>query len=49
MKLSRRDFLHLTIGAAALPTVSRIASAQTYPTRPIKMVVPFPAGANRTS
>jgi tripartite-type tricarboxylate transporter receptor subunit TctC len=42
--MKRRTFLRLAAGAAALPTVSRIASAQTYPTRPIKMVVPFPAG-----
>jgi putative ABC transport system substrate-binding protein len=34
MKLPRREFLHLTVGAAALPAVSRIAQAQGYPTRP---------------
>jgi len=34
MKLPRRTFLHLAAGAAALPAVSRIARAQTYPTRP---------------
>jgi hypothetical protein len=34
----------LAAGAAALPAISRIASAQTYPTRPITMIVPFPAG-----
>jgi tripartite-type tricarboxylate transporter receptor subunit TctC len=44
MKLSRHQFLHLAAGAAALPTVSRIAAAQTYPTRPITMIVPFAAG-----
>jgi tripartite-type tricarboxylate transporter receptor subunit TctC len=44
MKLPRRKFLHLAAGAAALPAVSRIARAQTYPSRPITMVVPFPAG-----
>src|SRR5947209_3791571 len=45
MKLPRRrQFLHLAAGAAALPTVSRGARAQSYPTRPISMVVPFPAG-----
>src|SRR5262245_32046331 len=44
MKLPRRNFLHLAAGAAALPTVSRIARAQAYPTRPITMIVPFPAG-----
>ena len=44
MKLPRRQFLHLAAGAAALPAVSRIARAQTYPTRPITMTVPFAAG-----
>jgi tripartite-type tricarboxylate transporter receptor subunit TctC len=42
MKLARRRFLRLAAGAAALPPVSRIARAQTYPTRPIRLVVPFP-------
>ena len=40
----RRQFLHLAAGAAALPAASRVARAQAYPTRPISMVVPFPAG-----
>src|SRR5262245_7041569 len=44
MKLSRRNFLHLAAGAAALPAVSRIARAQTYPTRPVRLIVGFPAG-----
>jgi tripartite-type tricarboxylate transporter receptor subunit TctC len=44
VKLLRRQFLHLAMSAAALPAVSRIASAQTYPTRPIRLVVPFPPG-----
>ena len=44
MKLPRRQFLHLAAGAAALPAVSRIASAQAYPSRPITMIVPFAAG-----
>src|SRR5215469_2500578 len=44
MKLPRREFLHLAAGAAALPTVSRFARAQAYPSRPITMIVPFPAG-----
>jgi tripartite-type tricarboxylate transporter receptor subunit TctC len=44
MKFPRRKFLRLAAGAAALSTMSRIATAQTYPTRPITMIVPFPAG-----
>jgi tripartite-type tricarboxylate transporter receptor subunit TctC len=44
MKLPRRDFLHLAAGAAALPTVPSIARAQTYPRRPIHIIVGFTAG-----
>jgi tripartite-type tricarboxylate transporter receptor subunit TctC len=44
MKLSRHQFLQLAAGAAALPAVSRIARAQTYPARPIRIVVGYPAG-----
>jgi tripartite-type tricarboxylate transporter receptor subunit TctC len=44
MKLARRTFLHLAASAATLPTVSRFAWAQTYPTRPVTMIVPYPAG-----
>jgi tripartite-type tricarboxylate transporter receptor subunit TctC len=44
MNLPRRQFLQLAAGGVALPTVSRIARAQTYPTRPITMIVPFAAG-----
>jgi tripartite-type tricarboxylate transporter receptor subunit TctC len=46
MKLPRRKFLHLAAGATALPTVARIAWAQAYPTRPVRLIVPIaPAGA----
>ena len=44
MKLPRRKFLHLAAGAACLPALSRMAGAQAYPTRPIKLIVAFPAG-----
>jgi tripartite-type tricarboxylate transporter receptor subunit TctC len=44
MKLPRRKFLHLAAGATCLPALSRIAGAQAYPTRPIKLIVAFPAG-----
>ena len=47
MNLGRRRFLHLAVGAAALPTVSRIARAQAYPTRPVRIIVGFaPGGAS---
>jgi tripartite-type tricarboxylate transporter receptor subunit TctC len=46
MKLPRRTFLHLAAAAAALPVASGIVLAQTYPTRPVRLIVPFgPAGA----
>jgi tripartite-type tricarboxylate transporter receptor subunit TctC len=44
MKLPRRKFLHLAAGAAALPALSGIACAQSYPTRPVTLVVPFAPG-----
>src|SRR5215831_14551461 len=44
MKLPRRKFLHLAAGAAALPAVSGIARAQTYPTRPVRLIVGFAPG-----
>jgi tripartite-type tricarboxylate transporter receptor subunit TctC len=44
MKLPRRRFLRLAAGAAALPAVSRVALADAYPWRPVRLVVGFPAG-----
>jgi tripartite-type tricarboxylate transporter receptor subunit TctC len=44
MSFHRRRFLHLTAGAAALPALSHLASAQAYPSRPIAMNVPYAAG-----
>jgi tripartite-type tricarboxylate transporter receptor subunit TctC len=42
----RRHFLHLAAGAAALPAASRIARAQVYPSRPVRLIVAFPAGGS---
>src|SRR5262249_24434903 len=44
MKFRRRQFLHLAAGAAAVSAISRMARAQTYPTRPITMIVPQSPG-----
>jgi tripartite-type tricarboxylate transporter receptor subunit TctC len=44
MKLPRRQFLHLAASAAALPAVSRIAWSQGYPNKPVRIIVPVPAG-----
>src|SRR6266446_2252875 len=44
MKLPRRKFLHLAAGAAAVPALSRVASAETYPTRPVRIIVRFAPG-----
>jgi tripartite-type tricarboxylate transporter receptor subunit TctC len=46
MKLPRRTFLHMAAGAVALPAISHVARAQTYPTRPVRVIVPAaPSGA----
>ena len=44
MKLPRRKFLHVVPGAVALPVISRMARAQTYPARPVRLIVGFDAG-----
>ena len=44
MKFPRRKFLHLAAGAAVMPAVSRVAKAQAYPSRPVRLIVGFPAG-----
>jgi len=46
MKLPRRKFLHLAAGSVALPAVSHFAWAQTYPSRPVRIIVGFPAGSS---
>jgi tripartite-type tricarboxylate transporter receptor subunit TctC len=46
MKLRRRQFLHLAAGVAAVPTLSLFALAQSYPTRPIRLIAPFPPGGS---
>ena len=49
MKLPRRKFLHLAAGAAALTVMPRFASAQTYPNRPVRIIVGLAAGGGPTS
>jgi len=44
MRISRRRFLHLATGAALLPAIPGVASAQAFPSRPVTIIVPFPAG-----
>jgi tripartite-type tricarboxylate transporter receptor subunit TctC len=46
MKLPRRRFLHLAVSAVAMPVLSRVARAQSYPTRPVRILVGFPAGTS---
>jgi tripartite-type tricarboxylate transporter receptor subunit TctC len=46
MKLPRRQFLHLAVGAVASPAFPKLASAQTYPSRPIRLLVGFSAGSS---
>ena len=45
MKLPRRNFLHLAATAAALPAMARVAMAQAYPTRPVRIIVGYPPAA----
>src|SRR5262245_3347090 len=47
MQLLRRQFLHLAAGAAVLPTVPRVAWAQSYPARPVRLIVPIAAGGSQ--
>jgi tripartite-type tricarboxylate transporter receptor subunit TctC len=47
MTMDRRRFLHLATGTAALPAISRVASAQSYPSRPVRIVVPIAAGGTQ--
>jgi tripartite-type tricarboxylate transporter receptor subunit TctC len=49
MNFSRRQFLHLAASAAACPALSQIASAQTYPAKPVRIVVAAAAGGQPTS
>src|SRR4249920_1642631 len=46
MRLPRRKFLHLAAGAAVLPAMTRLARAQAYPSRPVRIIVGFPAGGS---
>ena len=45
MKIDRRSLLRITVGATALPAVARVAHADTYPSRPVRLIVGFTAGA----
>jgi tripartite-type tricarboxylate transporter receptor subunit TctC len=46
MKPRRRQFLHLVAGVAVLPAMSRFARAQTYPTRPVRLIIGYPPGGS---
>ena len=46
MKIPRRQFLHLAAGATLLPAVSKTASAQGYPTRPIRLIIGYTPGGS---
>ena len=46
MRIPRRQFLHLAVGAALLPAVSRTALAQNYPTRPIRLTIGYTPGGS---
>jgi hypothetical protein len=49
LKLPRRNFLHLVVGAATLPAISRFAWAQAYPTRPVRIIAGYPPGGSACS
>jgi tripartite-type tricarboxylate transporter receptor subunit TctC len=46
LKLPRRRFLYLATAAAALPSLSRMATAQSYPTRPVRLIIGYPPGGS---
>ena len=46
MKLPRRRFLYLATAAAALPSLARMAAAQTYPARPVRLIIGYPPGGS---
>ena len=44
MKTQRRRFLQFAVAAAALPALARVAGAQTYPSRPVRLIIGYPPG-----